>query len=163
MARIVSSTHAEGPQEQDGRRWVREEHTCDNSEVLKFDWLRAEGDPDAGLVAQERAARLNAQFAEREAAQALVAGSKVPLTHYEFRMLFPQERRLLIDRFNVQFEQHPGLTPEQKDLVRSGLEDFRLSEWVVRPFEPQVAQMLGLYQALGLLTAEEAAEILSHG
>lgn len=163
MASVIQSSFSVGPPEQDGRRWVRESHQCDNGEVLKFEWLRGDGDPDALLVAQERANLLNAQFAARDAAQALVAGSKIPLTHYEFRKLFPAAKRPLIDRFNAQFEQHPGLTPEQKDLVRSGLEDFRLSEWVVRPFEPQVAQMLGLYQSLGLLTADEVAGVLSHG
>lgn len=160
MTRVIESTFTEDAPEQDGRRWVNERHLCDDGETLTYGWL---GTQDAALVIAARAAELNRQYEARDAAEALIVGTKIPLDHYAFRQLFPSDKRPLIDRFNATFESRPGLTDEQRDAVRSGLEDFRLSKHVKRPFEPQVQQMLGLYRALGLLTAEEAAEILGHG
>ncbi len=44
-----------------------------------------------------------------------------------------------------------------------GLLDFEQAKYVRRPFDPSVVQMVGLYQALGLLTAQEAAAVLANG
>lgn len=161
MPRVISSVYTEGALEADGRRWVKERHTLDNGATLDcFEWL---GNQNAQLVLEARAAELNRQFAEREAADALVAGTKIPLTHQEFRELFPTDKRELIDEFNATFETHTGLSLEQKRSIRTGLRDFDGALAVYRPFDARIPKMLAIYQAVGLLSAADVDEVLSHG
>jgi hypothetical protein len=159
MTRVIDSTYAEGPQQADGRRFVAERHTTDEGSVLTFEWL---GTQDAQMVVEARAAALNEQYAARDAAAALVAGTKIPLSKLEFRNLFGA-KKVAVDAFNAEFESHPSLTAEQKAAIRTGLLDFAQAQYIRRPFEPAVVQMISLYQALGLLTAEEAAGVLADG
>lgn len=156
---IVSSTFTEGPPQADGRRWVRETHTTSDGNELKYEWL---GSQDAQMVLDERAAVLNAQYAAREAARALVQGTLIPLSKLEFRNLFGSAK-VAIDAFNAGFEGSPLLTVEQKAAIRSGLEDFKEAKYIERPFRPDVLTLIGLYQALGLLTAEQADEVREAG
>ena len=156
---IVSSTYTEGPPQADGRRWVTERHITANGDDVSFEWL---GLQDVQLVMSARAAALNVQYAAQAEAEALVAGARIPLSHVQFRDLFG-DKKTAIDAFNAKYEQHPALSDEQKDGIRTGLEDFRRSTYVARPFIPQVLQMVGLYEALGLLTEEDAARILGAG
>lgn len=81
------------------------------------------------------------------------------LTKREWRLLFTDAERLLIDRFNATFEANPSLTEPQRDAVRSGLEDYKAAT-VVNKDDPATAQVLGLYVALGILGATRPAEIL---
>lgn len=156
---IVSSTFTEGAPQADGRRYVKERHTDDAGEVYEFEWL---GSQDVGPVLEARAAILSVQLAERAAAEAQVAGTLLPLTKFQFRKLFGAKQGL-VDEFNASFETNPALTAELKRAIRSGLENYRTSGNVARPFLPEVVQMVGLYQALGMLTAEEAKNILEAG
>jgi hypothetical protein len=157
---IVSSTYTEGPPQQDGRRYVNERHTDDAGTVYTFDWLGAQ---DPAPVLQARAAMLDAQLAERAAALATVAGTLLPLSKLKFRELFTFTERMGIDALHAQFEAHPVLTTEQKAMLRTGLEDYRMAENIQRPFDSRVNAMLDMYVALGLLTAERKAEIVSAG
>lgn len=159
MTSIVSSTYTEGPAQADGRRAVKERHVDGNGEVYEFDWL---GSQDVTPVLEARAARLSAQLSERAAAEAQVAGTLLPLTKFQFRKLFGAKQGL-VDEFNASFESNAGLSAELKRAIRSGLENYRTSGSVARPFLPEVAQMIGLYHALGMLTAEEAKNILEAG
>lgn len=160
MTRVTSSTHTEGQPEADGRTLVRETHTTDDGEAITFEWLR-EGQ-DISLVLQARADELNRQYEAKEAAEAVIVGTRIPLSRYEFRQLFG-DKRVAIDAFNAAFESHPGLTTEQKALIRTGLEDFRQVAYIRRPFEASVLQMVGLYESLGLLTQAEADTIRAAG
>lgn len=156
---IVTSTFTEGPPQADGRRWVRETHVTDEGDELKYEWL---GVQDAQMVMEERVAVLNAQYAAREAARALVQGSLIPLSKLEFRNLFGAAKPA-IDAFNISFEQSPLLTTEQKAAIRSGLEDFREAKYIERPFRPDVLQLIGLYQTIGILSAEQADAVRAAG
>lgn len=82
------------------------------------------------------------------------------LTKREWRLLFTDAERLLIDRFNATFESNPSLTEPQRDAVRSGLEDYKAAT-VVNKDDPATAQVLGLYVMLGILSANRPAEILT--
>lgn len=157
---IVSSTSTEGAPQVDGRRYVRERHTDDAGRVYEYEWL---GSQDAGPVLSARAARLDALLAEQAAADAIVSGTRLPLTKLKFRELFTVPERMKIDALHATFEQHPALTVEQKAAIRTGLEDYRMAENIARPFDGRVQAMLGMYQALGLLTAERAVEIMAAG
>jgi hypothetical protein len=156
---IVSSTYTEGPPQLDGRRWVSESHMTDEGDELSYQWL---GGQDAQMVVDARVFTLNAQYAAKAAAQALVVGSLIPLSKLEFRNLFGAAKNA-VDSFNFGYAAHPALTDAQKATIRTGLEDFREAQYIERPFRPEVLQLIGLYEALGILSAEQAAQIVSAG
>jgi len=155
---IQSSTYTEGPPQVDGRRYVKETHTDDTGKTYAFEWL---GSQDAGAVMTARADSLNAQLAAQAEALALVSGTQLPLTKLQFRKLFTQSERESIDALHAGFESLAYLTAEQKATLRTGLEDYRTAENIAKPFELGVYQMVGMYQALGILTDERAAEVLA--
>lgn len=157
---IVESYYTEGPTQADGRRYVREVHTDDRGQQYDYEWL---GSQDALPVMQARAAKLSALIAEQRAAEEAVSGTLLPLTKLQFRELFTTAERMGVDALHATFESHPSLTAEQKAAIRTGLEDYRMAQNLRRPFDARVQQMLGLYQALGLLTAERVAEIMAAG
>lgn len=157
---IVSSTYTEGPPQVDGRRYVSELHTDDRGQTYTYEWL---GDQDADLVLSDRAAVLSAQIAAQRAAEAVVIGTALPLTKYSFRQLFTFTERVAADELEANLEQHPGLTAEQRAVIRTGLKDFNAAQDVARPFLPDVIQMLDLYATLGILTPERKAQIVSAG
>ncbi len=82
------------------------------------------------------------------------------LTKREWRLLFTAAEQKQIDRFNATFESNAYLTEDQRDSVRSGLEDYKAAT-VVNKDDPATAQVLGLYAALGILGAARPAEILA--
>ena len=156
---IASSTYTEGPPQADGRRWVRESHVTSEGDELKFEWL---GTQDAQMVLEERTALLNAQYAARADARALVAGSLIPLSKLEFRNLFGAAKPA-IDAFNASYESSTLLTAAQKAAIRSGLEDFREAKYIERPYRADVLGLIGLYEAIGLLTKEQADAVRAAG
>lgn len=157
---IVTSTYTEGPAQVDGRRYVSELHTDDRGQTYAFEWL---GDQDADLVLADRAAVLSAQIAAQRAAEAVVLGTALPLTKYQFRQLFTFSERVAVDSLEANLEQHPGLTVEQRASIRTGLKDFNAAQDVARPFLPDVLTMLDLFVSLGILTHERKAQIVSAG
>ncbi len=157
---IVTSTYTEGPAQVDGRRYVSELHTDDRGQTHTYEWL---GDQDADLVLSDRAAVLSAQIAAQRAAEAVVLGTALPLTKYQFRQLFTFSERVAVDELEASLEQHPGLTVEQRASIRTGLKDFNAAQDVARPFLPDVLQMLDLFVSLGILTPERKAQIVSAG
>lgn len=157
---IVSSTYTEGPPQVDGRRYVSELHTDDRGQTYAYEWL---GDQDAAMVLADRAAILSAQIAAQRAAEAVVIGTALPLTKYSFRQLFTFTERVAADELEANLEQHPGVTAEQRAVIRTGLKDFNAAQDVARPFLPDVIQMLDLYATLGILTPERKAQIVSAG
>lgn len=82
------------------------------------------------------------------------------LDKIDFRRLFTPLEQKAIDRFNATFESHPMLTDDQKDDVRTGLENYRATSRVGLD-DPDTAAVLGLYTALGILVAGRAQEILN--
>jgi len=82
------------------------------------------------------------------------------LTKLMFRRLFTATEQKAIDRFNATFESHPALTDDQKDDVRTGLENYKAAGSVSLD-DPDTGAVLGLYTALGILAAGRAQEILN--
>lgn len=155
---IVSSTYTEGPAQVDGRRYVTERHTDDEGREHKFEWL---GDQDAALVLTARAERLNALIAEKRAAQLVVAGTRLPMTKWEFRQIFTAEERAMADAFEAGLEANPALDATTKAAIRTGFKDFNASQGVNVPFVPAVHQMLGLFVGVGILSAARRDEIVA--
>ena len=81
------------------------------------------------------------------------------LTHLEFRRRFTQQEQELADELEVTFEANPGLTVEQKRKLRTGYKNFYAATGVDLQ-DPDVPPMLGLYEALGILSAGRAEAIL---
>lgn len=156
---IVTSSYTEGPLQADSRRWVRETHITDDDDELKYEWL---GTQDAQMVLEERIAVLNTQYAARAAARALVQGSLIPLSKLEFRNMFGTAKKA-IDEFNAGFEASPLLTAAQKADIRSGLEDYKDARYIERPFLADVLKLIGLYQAIGILSAAQADNVRAAG
>lgn len=82
------------------------------------------------------------------------------LTKRAWRLLFTSDEQKLIDKFNATFEFNAQLTEDQRDAVRSGLEDYKAAT-VVNKDDPATTAVLGLYVALGLLASTRPAEILA--
>lgn len=159
---ITDSTYTVSAQA-DGRRYIRERHTSDDGKVYEIpDWLD-DGALDVQVVLAARAALLTQQIAATRAASAFVAGTLLPLPKLKFRELFTGAEREGIDELHATFEAHPGLNAAQKRAIRTGLEDFKNAAHINKPFDARVLAMLGLYVALGLLTAARRDEIVSAG
>ncbi len=82
------------------------------------------------------------------------------LSKLTFRRLFTATEQKAIDRFNATFESHPALTDDQKDDVRTGLENYKAASSVSLD-DPDTGAVLGLYTELGILAAGRAQEILN--
>ena len=160
MTTIVASQYTEGPVQADGRRYVTERHTTDDGDTVEFEWL---GSQQADLVIQARAAILNEQYAAQTAAEAVAAGSLIPLTKLQFRELFTATERAGVDAFRAGLESNPALTTEQKAAIRTGFFDFDAARQIDRPFKPQVLAMLDLFVSLGLLTGARRTVIVEAG
>lgn len=155
---IVSSTFTEGPTQADGRRYVNERHVDDEGREHKFEWL---GDQDAAPVLAARAERLNALIASQRAAQQQVAGTRLPMTKWEFRQIFTAEERAMADAFEAGLESNTQLDAPTKAAIRTGFKDFNASQGVNVPFVPAVHQMLGLFVGVGILSAARRDEIVA--
>lgn len=89
-----------------------------------------------------------------------VYGGRRVLSKIEFRRLFTDASRPLVDEFNATFESHPLLTADQKRDIRSGLEDYRATD-TINLDDMSTQKMIGLYTLLGLITPEEAQGVLN--
>lgn len=159
---IVSSSYSEGPVQADGRRYVSEVHTDSTGRTYTYEWL---GDQDANAVLQARAETLSADLARKAAAEAVVLGTKTPLTHLEFRRLFHQSELEAVDELNATFESmvfdaDPEANAALKRKIRTAIQTYKMSTYISLN-DPATAQGLGLYVALGILTPQRMGEILN--
>lgn len=156
---IIASSFTQFDSQTDGRRYVRETHTLDDGKTVDFDYL-ADDTIDPSTVLAARAARLNAEIAAQDSALLIANNGALPLTKLQFRRLFTSAEQKAIDRFNVQFESHPGLSEDQKDEIRSGLQNYKAAQDVNLGDLATVAAVQ-MYEALGLIALGRALEILN--
>lgn len=156
---ISSSSFTEDVPQADGRRYIAEHHILDDGRTVDFEYL-ADGTIDPAAVMSARAVRLNAEIAAQDSALMIASGGAMPLTKLQFRRLFTTAEQKAIDRFNVQFEAHPALTVDQKDDIRTGLENYRAAESVSLA-DSATIQAVQTYEALGLIAPGRAAVILN--
>ena len=81
-------------------------------------------------------------------------------TQLEFRRLFTRAERESSDELEVTFETNQTLSTSQKRALRSGYKDLSVAS-SVNLDDPSVLTMLNLYEALGVIAAGRAAEILA--
>lgn len=98
--------------------------------------------------------------AQSKVFEPIPAEPRTQLTKLQFRELFPAATREYVDEFNALFEGHPGLSAAQKRAIRTGLKDFDNASHIALPLDARVLAMLSLYQAAGILSAEQAAAIV---
>ena len=156
---ITSKTFVSAPQV-DGTFYVKEIYVDNEGKTYSYDWNGTLENID--LIMEERAEILNKQIQAKKDAIAAVQNTLLPLSHYEFRQLF-NDKKELVDEFNEFFESYSYLTEAQKRTIRSGLQDFKMSGAINRPFLPGVLQMLSLYKLLGLITEEDRLRIIAVG
>lgn len=156
---ILSSTFTEGEAQADGRRYVQESHLLDDGRTIDFEYL-ADATISPAAVMAARAERLNGEIAAKDSALLIANNGALPLTKLQFRRLFTTAEQKAIDRFNVQFEAHPALTVDQKDDIRTGLENYRAAESVSLA-DSATIQAVQTYEALGLIAPGRAAVILN--
>lgn len=153
----MQSTYTEGPPQVDGRRYVTETHTDDTGKTYEFEWL---GSQDAGLVLSARAALLTNQLTAQRAAEALVSGTRLPLTKLQFERRFTDAEWQAAQDFNAGFESIPQLTTEQKLMIRRGLNDYRIA-LDVSLSDAGTVTLVGLYEAFGVVAPGRASEVLN--
>jgi hypothetical protein len=160
MTQIVESTYTEGPTQSDGRRSVTERHVDDLGRPMTFEYLCSDSmTPQAILDA--RAARLNADFASRDAEAAEAARGRIPWSKLEFRNQLGQQTEAAMDYFFATFETNPALTTEQKAMIRTGWARYREAHYIERPLRAEVLAILGLFKLLGLITQERIDAIVT--
>lgn len=145
----------------DGSRHVFERHVDHNGKTHDINYL-ADATLDVDMVLSARAVQLGAAIDARQLADQEAANFEVPLSKYQFRQRFTYDGRLAIDAFNRTFEDNDNLTTEQKAAIRTNLEDFAASGAVYLG-NPATVAGVQLYEALGLIAAGRAAEILAGG
>jgi hypothetical protein len=82
------------------------------------------------------------------------------ITHLEFRRRFTQPEQELSDELEATFETNPMLTPDQKRSLRTGYKNFYAATEVDMS-DPAIIPMLWLYEALGILSAGRANQIMT--
>lgn len=146
MAAIISSTCTAGNAQADGRQYIAERHTDGDGVVYDFSYLADVG-TDINLVLTERAAILNTQLAAKAAAQAIVFGTTLPLSPYEFLSRMTPQERIGI---RTSASTDPVIADFMALLDRAD---------VVHPMNPDVQMGLGYFVQQGILSADRAAVI----
>lgn len=156
---VTSSSYTTHPQA-DGRVRVTEKHVLADGSHVSFEYLADLSEIDPAVVMTARAERVAAEIAVRNASLALAQHGSIPWTKVEWERKFTDAEFSAVWAFNDTFESAPYLTDEQKTTIRRGLAEYKLAS-VVDSADPRTQAMIGLYVALGVLTAERGAEILN--
>lgn len=141
---IIQSTFSEGTEQADGRKYVKEVHTADDGQTYEYEWL-SDGIISPQVVMEERAVVINRILNEREQARLMVAGTSVPLTHFEFLSRFTGEERVRV-RARAKID----------DTVDDYMKMMELASNIVLPLARPGLQYLAY---LGDLSPERAEEI----
>ena len=144
-----------------GARYVIERHTDDLGRVMQFGPYLCEPGTNPETIMNERAARLNEEFALRDAESAQAAQGRIPWSKLEFRNQLGAQTEQLMDEFFATYESNPNLTSEQKRQIRTGWRRFQEAHFIERPLRQEVLDMLGLLQSLGLITQQQIDNIVA--
>lgn len=162
MTHIVESTFtADAHVQSDGSRYVTERHVDNLGRVLTFGpYLCADGMNPATVMAQ-RAARLDAEFALRDAEAAQAAQGRTPWSKLEFRDQLGSATEQALDKLIATFEANPGIPDNTKDVMRTGFARYREALYIERPLRSEVLAMLGLLKTLGAITQAQIDAIVA--
>lgn len=144
-----------------GARYVIERHTDDLGRVMQFGPYLCDESMNPQAIMEQRAARLNADFAARDAETAQAAQGRIPWSKLEFRNQLGSTTEQAMDEFFATFENNSALTTEQKKQIRTGWRRFQEAHFIERPLRSEVLAMLGLLQSLGLITQQQIDDIVA--
>lgn len=162
MTVITQSVYIEDDYTQaDGSRYVIERHTDDLGRVMQFGPYLCYPDMNPQNIMSARAARLNADFAAREAEELQASQGRIPWSKLEFRNQLGATTEQSMDEFFATFENNPSLTVDQKKQIRTGWRRFQEAHFIERPLKQEVLTMLDLLKSLGLITQQQIDNIVA--
>lgn len=162
MTQIVESSFTQDAHEQPGGgRRVVERHVDNLGRPITVGPYLCLDGMDPQEIMQLRAARLNAEFAARDAEAVEAARGHIPWSKLEFRDALGPQTEAGMDAFFAGFEAHPGLSTEQKAVIRTGYARYREAHYIERPLRAEVLALLGLLQQLGLITQERIDAVVA--
>lgn len=160
--RIVETAVQVDEHEQgDGSRFATERHTDNLGRQLTFGPYRLGEGESAQTIAQMRAARLNLEFAARDAEAEQAAQGRLPWTHLDFEDQLGADVVAPMLAFFQSFESSESLSPLQKATIRVGWHRYQIAQYIERPLRAEVLQLLGLLQQLGLITQERIDDVIA--
>ncbi len=143
---IISSYTISALQE-DGRAYIKEQHRLDTGEVYEYEWL---GDPVlAQQVLNQRQEYLEAQLVAKNAVDAIVAGTALPLSLLDF-----------MHRFTLQEEAAIRVAAKTDPIIEVLLSRLAAAT-TVRVSHPDIQSGIGYLVQKGLLSQERASTILA--
>ncbi len=92
----ITSSFTEGPEQNDGRVQITEEHFHEDGRVFKYEYLCDKFITDPSMVAEARRNYIIDQLTKRENALAIIVGTSVPLTKHQFLSRFTTNERITI-------------------------------------------------------------------
>lgn len=140
-------------------RSITEQHTHSDGTTQLHSYI-TDMSLDVDLAMALRAQKMNAVIAAREAAEAEANNFEVPLFKSEFRDRFTDAEQAAISEFNATFASNPNLTAEQIASIRAGL-DYYNDAGRIYLSNPKTIAFVQMYEALGLMGAGRAAEVLN--
>lgn len=162
MAYIVQSTYKidETPQP-GGGYYVVERHTDNLGRVLTFGPYILSDGMNPQTIMQDRATRLDQEFALREMEEQESSNGKTPWSKLEFRNALGSTVEQSLDELIATFESNPAFPANIKKQMRTGFARYREAQYIERPLRPEVLSMLGLLQSLGMITQEQIDAVIA--
>jgi hypothetical protein len=160
MTSIVESTYTEDAHEQSGGgRYVIERHVDNLGRPLSYGPYLCAPNMNPQTIMEQRATRLNAEFAAQDAESAQASQGRTPWSKLEFRDQLGPATEAGMDYFFATFDDNAQLTIEQKMAIRTGWNRYREAHYIERPLRPEVLSLLGLLKMLGMITQAKINEI----
>lgn len=162
MTHIVESTYKADEHEQaGGGRYVVERHVDNHGRSVTFGPYLLTAGMDPAAVMAARAARLNDEFAARDAEAAEAAQGRTPWSKLEFRNALGSQTEQALDELIATFESNAAFDAATKRQMRTGFARYREALYIERPLRPEVLSMLGLLRTLGLITQERIDAVVA--
>lgn len=144
--------------EANGVVFVTEKHTFADGDTHLYSYQTASG-ADTQLAMDLRRQNMNAAILAKEQAEAEAANFEIPITKREFRDKFSQSEQEAIDEFNATYQSSPNLTAQQKRTMQTALARHSEIDKIYMS-APTTIAVVNLFQQLGILSAERAAQVL---
>jgi len=157
---VISSSFQLGVAQADGRVPVIEAHVMSDGHVMRFEYLK-DSSVDPALVMNNRKDYINEKLAADDVANAVARSVKVPIPKYDFRHLFTEAERTLIDDFNNGgYLTDNRLTAAQKDKIALALADYEVTDFIHLD-NPDTIAVITMFEALGFIASGRAQVILN--
>lgn len=144
--------------EANGVVFVTEKHIFEDGDSHLYSYQTAPTS-DLILAMDLRRQNMNAAIVAKELAEAEAMNFEIPITKREFRDKFSQSEQEAIDEFNATYQSSPNLTAQQKRTIQTALARHSEIDKIYMS-APATIAVVNLFQQLGILSAERAAQVL---